>query len=272
MGRQVSVGAALAVALVLMGLATAAGAGAAVPEWGRCVKVATGSKGAYTGATCVTHATKVPGKYEWKALTSEEKDTFTGTAEEVTLSTVGRLPVKCTLANISGEYKGPKTASVKVEFQGCVNAEGKDCTGVTTPQTKSEIETLPLEGELGYVRDEEVNGRLFVQTGLLLKPTSPLTEWITYECGSPLETFALEGGVIGKLSPFDKMTTASNLVWTVSKGVQKPESFAGGANQTLKTKVTSGVPPTSTTAASTLGAKSESGTSSTEVEIKALEK
>ena len=270
MGRAVSLGVGVAAALVMMVFASTAGA--AVPEWGKCVKVATGTTGAYTGATCVTKATKVPGKYEWHPLTSEEKDTFSVSATEITLGTEGRLPVKCTIGNISGEYKGPKTASVKIELQACINAEGKACTGVTSPQTKSEIEMLPLEGELGYVRNEEINGRLFVQPGLLIKPMSPLTEWIKYECGNPLETFALEGGVIGKLSPMDKMSTATNLALTVSRGVQKPESFAGGPKETLQTGVTSGVPPSTKTFPSTLGAKSDSGTSSTEVEIKVLDK
>jgi hypothetical protein len=263
-------GVGLAAALTLMVFAPAAGA--AVPEFGKCIKVAAGTRGAYTGPTCVTHATKTIGKYEWKALTSEEKDTFSGSAVEITLATAGRLPIKCTAANIAGTYTGAKTASVKLELQACVSGEGKQCTGLTTPQNKSEIETLPLEGELGFIRNEEIEGRHFVQVGLLLKPTSPLTEWITYECGNPLETFTLEGAVIGKLMPFDKMTTVSNLALVVSHGVQKPESFQEGPTETLQTKITSGVPPSSTTSPSTLGAKSETGTSSTEVEIKALEK
>jgi len=253
--------------------APAAFAERALPEFGKCTKVAAGSTGAYTGPTCVTLATTKPGHYEWAPLTSEEKDTFSGAGNEPVIATAGRLPVKCIVANISGTYTGPKTATAKIEFQGCVNGENKQCTGLTTPNSKSEIETLPLEAELGYIRDEEVNGHRVVQTGLDLKPTSPLTEFVTYECGNVLETFTLEGSVIGALRPIDKMTSSPILTYKATKaGVQVPEAFAEGAPDTLSTKITSGVPPASTTFASTLAMKPVALADSTEVEIKALEK
>lgn len=259
-------------------LATAATAPAAfaerpLPEFGKCTKVAEGSTGAYTGVTCVTLATTRPGHYEWSPLTSEEKDTFSGAGNEAVLATAGRLPVKCIVANFNGTYTGPKTATVEIEFQGCVNGENKQCTGVTSPQNKSEIKTLALEAELGYIRDEEINGKRVVQTGLDLKPSSPLTEMVTYECGNALETFSLEGSVIGQMRPIDRMTTAPILTYRATKaGVQIPESFVEGAPDTLSTKIMSGVPPKTETLASTLAIKPITLTDSTEVEIKAIEK
>jgi hypothetical protein len=259
--------------LVAATTAPAAFAERPLPEFGRCVKVAAGSTGAYTGTTCVTLATTRPGHYEWMPLTSEEKDTLSGAGAEVVLASAGRLPIKCVVANVSGTYTGPKTANVKIEFQGCVNGEGKQCTGITTPQSKSEIETLPLEAELGYTRDEEVNGHRVVQVGLDLKPTSPLTELATYECGNVLETFSLAGSVIGALRPIDRMNSTTLLRYRVAQGAQVPQSFVGAAPDTLSTKISSGVPPTTQTVATTLAMKQEiSLSNSTPVEIKALEK
>jgi hypothetical protein len=258
--------------LVAATTAPAAFAERPLPEFGKCTKVAEGSKGAYTGPTCVTLATTRPGHYEWAPLNKEEKDTFSGSGAEPVLSIAGRLPIKCVLANISGEYTGAKTATVKVELQACVNGEGKQCTSLTNPQSKSLIEMLPLEAELGFTKNEEVNGHHVAQTGLDLKPTSPLTEFVTYECGSLLETFAMEGSVIGALRPIDKMGTAPILTYKTTKGAQVPEAFAEGTADTLKTKITSGVPPKMETFGTTLAMKPITLTNSTAIEIKALEK
>jgi hypothetical protein len=264
--RNIRFAGALAAALAIGALAAMApSAGAAVPEFGRCVKVE-GKSGKYAGSTCIKQAAK-GGSYEWTPLTSEDRYTFAGSGGGATLTAAGHLPISCTSTNISGEYTGAKTATIKLELQACLNAEGKDCTSLTNPQTKSLIETLPLEAELGFIKNEEVGTRHVVQTGLDIKPKSPLTDLVIYECGNPLETSRREGSVIGKLTPFDKMTTVSDLAVTARKGVQIPEMFEGGPKDTLSTTIMSGV--SSETLATTLNIPGETGTNSTEVEIKA---
>src|SRR5262249_6148451 len=99
-----------------------------------------------------------------------------------------------------------------------------------------------------------------------------LTEVITYECGNALETFTLEGSVIGALRPIDKMTTSPILTFKASKGAQVPQSFAEGEADTLSTKIMSGIPPKTETLGTTLAMKPITLTNSTEIETKALEK
>jgi hypothetical protein len=106
--------------------------------------------------------------------------------------------------------------------------------------------------------------------GLDLKPTSPLTDLVVYECGSITETAALEGSVIGWERPIDKMTSEMNLVYgTKSNGEQQYEMFQEGLPDTLSTTFQSGL--TSTNAPTTLKIKSYLGTNSAPLEIKAYQ-
>src|SRR6202035_311601 len=249
--------AALASSAALAGSASAV----TIPQIGRCVKVATGA-GAYTGAQCLTLETHKKGKYEWVPVSSSEKQTFDGTGGETTLKTTGHSTIKCIAANFVGEYTGPKTATLTIEFQGCINSKGQQCQ--SNPQNKSEIKTLPLEAELGFIKNEPT----VVQVGLDLKPTAPLTQLVSYECGSITESARLEGSVIGQIKPIDKMTTESNLLIAVrTTGAQLPEQFEGGPNDTLSTTFMSG--PESPTPPSTLAIKGETGHNAALLEIKA---
>jgi len=238
-----------------------------LPEVGRCVKVPTG-KGAYKGGLCITLETKGLGKYEWTQANVTEKFTFAGSGLESILTTPGHPKIKCVAANIAGEWTGGKTASVTIEFQGCTDPLGHQCS--SNPQNKSEIKTLPLEAELGFLRNEIKEGKLIVATGLDLKPQPPLTDLALYECGTVTETSRLEGSIVGRISPFDKMTTTSNLLYTTrSNGEQLYTKFQGGPTDTLSTTFTSGIE--STTAPTTLKITSETGKNSAPLEIKAKE-
>jgi hypothetical protein len=238
-----------------------------MPEAGRCVKVATGA-GVYKGSQClaIEHSSKKLGKYNWIPASQSEKLTFSGAGLESVLTTVGHPTIKCIAANLTGEYTGPKKATVTVEFQGCINSLGQQCQ--SNPQNKSEIKTLPLEAELGFIRNEIVEGRLVVSVGLDLKPTSPLTNLVVYECGSLTETANLEGSVVGQEKPIDKMTTEMNLVYsTKSNGEQLYEKFQEGLADTLSTTFHVGLG--STTAATTLKIKSYLGSNGVPLEVKA---
>jgi hypothetical protein len=238
-----------------------------LPEIGRCVKVAAG-EGVFKGGQCVTVDKTGLGLYKWLPLEPAEKLTFTGTGAASAITTIGHPQIKCSTAGLGGEWTGPKTSTVTIEFHGCVNGLGKQCSSGTNT---GEIKTLPLEGELGFIKNVVKEGKLIVVVGLDLKPQPPLTALAIYECGSITETARVEGSVIGKIQPIDKLTTTSNLVYsTKSNGEQLYQKFEGGLKDTLSTTFTSGI--TSTTAPSTLKITKELGKSSVPLEIKAKEK
>lgn len=238
----------------------------AMPEVGHCVKVATG-KGVYKGGLCITVAKPGTGRYEWTPVSATDKQTFTGSGLETTLATVGHPTIKCIAANFSGEYTGPKTSTIQIELQACVNSLGEQCQ--TTPINKSEIKAV-VEGELGFIKHQTIEGRKIIVVGLDLKPQAPLTTLTTYECGSGTESVKLEGSVIGRAGPFDKTTSELNLVYnTTPSGAQAYQKFEGGLKDTLISTFTTGI--TSTSAPSTLRIKEYVGKNTTPVEIKAKE-
>jgi alpha-tubulin suppressor-like RCC1 family protein len=243
-----------------------------LPEVGRCVKVATGT-GKYSGGGCLALATKpTTKKYEWMPAGFTEKLAFSGSGTETTLTTVGHPTIKCLAANFSGEWTGPKTATVNVEFQACTNAAGAQCTTVTNPNNKSEILLKGVLGELGFIRYEAVEGKVVSVVGLDLKPYPPGNPSLAeYECTGSSEKGHLEGSVIGKITPINKMTTAQKLLYYATKaGEQRPEAFQGTPQDTLVTSFTEGLPEESKgSGASSLNIKSESGNNAAPLEIKA---
>ncbi len=241
-----------------------------LPEAGRCVKVPVGT-GTYSTANCVFVAKGETGKkFEWIPASVTEQLTFSGSGLETTLTTAGHPTIKCVAANIAGEWTGAKTASVTMELQGCTTPTGAQCQ--SGPQNHSEIKTLPDEAELGFVKHEEIEGKLRVVVGLDLKPTPPLTALAEYECTGSGQTAHVEGSVVARAKPFDKMTTELNvLVTATTTGVQVPEQFEGGPKDTLTTSFTSGIEKFGPFASS-LNIKSETGKEAVPLEIKALEK
>ncbi|HEY4450366.1 MAG TPA: hypothetical protein VGN13_02085 [Solirubrobacteraceae bacterium] len=238
-------------------------ASAALPEVGRCVAVVKGA-GKYKGGACITNAPS-GGSFEWMPATATEKQTFKGSGSSVVIATAGHPTLTCVTANISGEYTGPKTATVELELQACTEPSGKQCQ--TTPAQPSEIKSVPLEAELGFIKREAPG----MQVGLDLKPKSPLTTIATYECGTPTESARIEGSVIAAIKPLDKMTTVSDLLFRVSKktGAQVPENLEGAPKDTLSTTFMSGIE--SSSGASTLSMLEEVGANTNPLEIKAKE-
>lgn len=236
-----------------------------LPEAGRCVKVAKGT-GFYAGGACVTKALPEKGTWEWVQANATEKLTFSATGAETILTTVGRPTIKCVTANIAGEYTGAKTASVTVELQACVNSEGQQCQTITNPNNKSEI-ALSAEGKLGFIKNELKEGKRIVAVGMDLQPKTPVTPLAEYECGNPRETSKIEGSVIAKLTPINKMTTTQKLLYFVRKGgEQLPEKFENEPKDTLTTTFQKEL-ETPVTSASTLTIKEETGTNAAPVEI-----
>jgi hypothetical protein len=264
-------GACLFAALAAGAVSASPALAVSLPEAGRCVKVAIG-KGAYSGGNCLTHATKGGGTWEWTPVTSTEKQAFSGSGGETTLTTAGHPTIKCIDANFTGEYTGPKTATVQIEFQGCQNPTEQSCQSIQNSSNKTEIATFPLEAELGFIRNEEKEGKLLVTVGMDLKPTPPLTDLAAYECTGSSEVAHLQGSVIGKASPIDKMTTTLNFLYLATKkGEQVPTHFQEGPTDTLSTTFTSGV-ETIGSGASSLNIKTYVGHNAAPLEIKAIDK
>jgi hypothetical protein len=254
-----------------IGAVAASPAMASLPEAGHCVKVAVGA-GAYSSAACLAHATNGKGAYQWTPVGSTEKPTFSGSGNESTLTTVGHPTISCIDGNITGNYTGPKTATVQIEFQGCTTPTGAQCQSVSNPNNKSEITTFPLEAELGFIKNEIREGKFFVSVGLDLKPQPPLTSLATYECTGSAEMANVEGSVIGKVGPINKMAATMNLAYLATKaGVQRVQQFEGGPIDTLSTTFFEGL-ETKGSGASSLNIKEEKGSNAAPLEIKAIEK
>jgi len=226
-------------ALALCGLASA-GASAALPELGRCVPASTAKTGEYKGAHCLTSA-RGKGNYNFLPGPGEKKK-FVGTGSEAKLEMPG-LTVSCAASTSEGEYTGAKTASVTLDLIGCSTvATAQLCQ--SNPVKAGEIETLPLEGEFGFIQ----SGQKPV-VALDVKRSPSL---VTFTCGSPPEsttTVVVEGSVIGKFAPNDSMVMESKLSYKTAGGKQVVEHFEGGPKDTLSAKLISGLTTTTEEAA-----------------------
>jgi hypothetical protein len=233
--RRIGMMAACFAAILAASAAVVASASAAFPELGRCVEVAPGT-GQYKGKGCLT---KAPGKgnHEWLPGPGA-KPKFDGSGGEAKLEGPN-LKILCSPNTYQGEYTGPNTLSVTVNFIGCTNiATNQTCQ--TNPVKPSEIETQgPLEGELGFIR----SGSKPV-VGLDIKRAPTL---VVFECGKAPEAVlhvSLEGSVIGRIRPVNRMLEETKLGYKASALKQVPEAFEGGVKDTLTAKLIEGVTTT----------------------------
>jgi hypothetical protein len=255
-----------------LALVGSAPAQASLPEAGRCVKVATG-KGAYKDGKCLTRETGEVGKWEFVRASAAEQLTFSGGGIAVKLATAGHESIECVVGNVKGTFTGPKTASAELELQGCSNEKGESCGSATN---ENQIKSNQLEAELGFIKNEVVEGHPRVKVGMDFKPQGPQVALASYKCGTNSQTQlpngAIEGSVIAADKPIDTMKEENKLTFHVTlKGAQDPESFQGAAKDTLLTTFTSGLESFGPFA-TTLGIKEYTGKYSQPMEIKALEK
>jgi hypothetical protein len=261
-------------AFMILGAIAAATASAAeyevraLPEVGHCVPVAVGT-GEYTGGNCITRETGTKGKWNWMPASATENITFEGAGTAVKLATAGHATIECVVTNVTGTFTGPKTATAKMEFQGCKNTLEEQCHSAGA---ENQIVSPPLEAELGFIRNEEVEGKLRIKVGIDFKAQTPFTQMMVYQCGEGgLETASVEGSVIATDKPINTRTTKNNLFFSVKrlKQLQEPEKFQEGLKDTLTTTFTSGI--TTTSAPSTLAMSEYVGKYSQALEIKAKE-
>jgi alpha-tubulin suppressor-like RCC1 family protein len=199
-----------------------------LPELGRCLKVASG--GAYRGARCTTMSSTHRGHYEWLPGPGP-RARFNERLGEPRLETVGRGGLSCLIAGAEGEYTGAKTATIThLRLRGCIDiALNASCQ--TSPLEEGAIESsLPLDGYLDFI-----TSRARPSVGWQLEPRPPATSLLSFDCGSgPGGTaVALEGSVIGRTTPVDKMAAAFDVLYAQSHGRQIPESFEGELRDVL---------------------------------------
>ncbi len=247
--RPIRMGALALVAVAAVMFAMAASASAELPEIGRCVKT-TGGK--YVGKGCVGLAKK-KGGYEW-APGPGSKPKFSGQSEEeMVFESVNKRKIICSAVVFEGEFTGPKTETVNVDFIGCNDpATGQPCG--SGPNKESEFESK-LEGELGYIE-----GGSKPKVGWDLKAKSGNPDFATFVCVKPPElpelpevpgapaaatpaaevevpiVGTIEGSAIGRTLKIDKMEVESATTYKASHGVQIPTSFEGGEQDTLTGK------------------------------------
>jgi hypothetical protein len=123
---------------------------------------------------------------------------------------------------------------VTLALVGCLNGETlQKCQ--TTPIKEGEIETQPIEAELGFIKGGEMP-----KVGLDLKPAPP----IAFDCGTFGEEthmlVSVEGSVIGAIQPANSIRSTFKVIYTATKGKQVPERFEGGVKDTLTRQRTVG--------------------------------
>jgi hypothetical protein len=227
---------------LLASLVIAAGASAGeynlktLPEIGRCKDV--GGHSEFRGRKC-TLSSPGTGRFEWFSGPGP-KPGFSGTIKGGSQFTAAGAPgasLVCGTVEIHGEYTGPKNLKVtSLVFQGCHGPEGECQTGAGS--TAGEIVAEELVGELGYISHPKK-----LKLGWDLKPASG-SNLAKFECGGTIvggkslgggASREVQGSVIGKIEPIDKMTSEPLLKQELAKKstAQFPERFEGGVKDTL---------------------------------------
>jgi hypothetical protein len=146
---------------------------------------------------------------------------------EVTVETLRASPdVSCTDSRAAGEIT-PATA-ITIEYRGC-GAAVKECA--SPGAAVGRITTKLLAGGVGYVKAPD-------EIGLNLAPAKGE---VVFEFSCPDEKRQLmgdvQGSVIGRLSPVNKMSTTFTLALKEGAGKQEIERFEGGLKATLTGEV-----------------------------------
>ena len=248
-----------------IGALAATSASAALPEWGKCVKVpveVNGKakyKGKYSNANCTEKAGGVNDLYEFLKGTSAIADpefTNTMTTPEAFLETSTGLQVKCTSQTATGRL-GPgakEVSEVRVRFEGCYSNIGNfTCENEfeeNTTYTQGVIFTRFLKGKLGYISGK---GTASPVVGLSLEPEQKKKPFAIFGCGEggfPPILFSEVGAnpkganggdsIISPISPLNTMGTETVQEYLQEGGIQQPSSFENGKPDYLESKVFNG--------------------------------
>jgi hypothetical protein len=179
---------------------------------------------------CVTVSSTHSGHFEWLPGPGPRAK-FDDRLGELQLETVGAHKLNCSSGLFEGDYIGPKTATIRqLKLSGCRElTTGASCQ--TNPAEEGLVtDTVPLEAALGFIRSGERPA-----VGWVIEPRPPATSLASFECGAiaSATAMAVEGGVIGRVTPLDQMVSGFELRYRQSGGKQIPESFEGGPRDVL---------------------------------------
>jgi hypothetical protein len=208
------------VATVALSMLAVAGASAAAPEYGRCLKKAKAEGNGYTSSKCTVAGEGTKAKYEWLPGAGKHKFTTSGGAGK--LETVDGKTVTCERESSEGEFNPTnfKQETTSVRFAGC-KSSGFSCT--TEGLKEGELETRELLGEVGFEAGKK--------TALELRP-GPTAEglFIVFKCiGIKIEVRP-HGGILVPIKN-DKMKTSETLKYKATKGKQKPVKWANSSEE-----------------------------------------
>jgi hypothetical protein len=218
------------VAACAIGVLTSASASAALPEWGRCVKLPAtikgkekkAGKGKFGNANC----TEAGSEYEFVKGTSELPGgtSFTAkqTSEKAELETSQGIAVTCQSTEAEGSVSGTKEVEgVKVTFKGCelglLNfACQNEFESAEEPfryvYTEGEIFTRGLKGKLGYISGKETSEP---KVGLELEPEEKAGLFAEFQCGAKERGF--EGGpLIVRVGAKEKKGSGNSIISPIS--------------------------------------------------------
>jgi hypothetical protein len=204
------------VVAVALGAVAATSASAAAPEYGRCLKQASGSGKKFSDSKCTKEASGSAAKYEW--LPGAAKTKFTSSGGVGVLTTVGGSGVECKAESSTGEFvpgNNKEETGIVVTFTGC-KSTGLPCT---TPNAKSgELVTNELEGLVGW------ENKALKKTDFELIPSKNVASgfFIEFECEGLL--VKVRGKLLVPIKN-DKMTETETLKYKAKKGKQKPEKW-----------------------------------------------
>jgi hypothetical protein len=231
----------------------------ALPEIGRCAKV--GKGGEYRGSKCI-RSEPAHGNFNWFSGAGAKKH-FVASFKAFRLKSSGNQ-ITCASGTAEGEYTGPKNFRVpKLVLQGCQQSIAFGAEGFcqNSGATNGEITTKELEGDLGFISHPKK-----LKMGWDLKPVSE-SNLVVFECGGANEvlgkslgtgvTRELQGSVIGKVEPIDKMSGEQAVFYEATGTTQTPQHFEGGVKDTLTTLVGPSKTPEATALEGRNGFKNE---------------
>jgi hypothetical protein len=243
------------IAAVAVGALASTSASAALPEWGKCVKVPyelngkVHKKGKYADANCTEKLGTSTGEYEFLKGTSAVGNTqFTAvqTSEKAVLQTAQGVSVECTSTVATGNLFGAKEVSgVAVTFKGCrLPLLSFTCEGFFENEfpnkyiyKEGEIITRSLKGHLGYISGQ---GTASPTVGLSLTPEEKGGLFAEFVCGTEnsgvgvlivrvgaKEKKSENGGdsIISPITPVNQMGTALTQTYSEKQIEVEPGVF-----------------------------------------------
>jgi phospholipase C len=201
--------------------------GESLPERGRCLSAS--GHGGYSDSACLTASEAGEGAFEWVPGAGSPRVAVQG--GPVSFETAHKTKVVCTGLGGEGEYTGPKTELLELTLSGCERPGRGSCHD--DKATSGEISLSPLEGELGVIKPSVGSKPPTIGVSLHRANGEPVIA--EFQCGGEgaANLVAIEGSVIGTVTPADKMSRNATLKLAGKKGKQKPEAFAGASPDAL---------------------------------------